>query len=195
MASLRSTYDPRHADTGVFAALLAARKEYGGKKIVLHDADDRKLTYDDIVRAVFALGAALLHAAVAAFHLARGVSIRHDFGPSTWDFFWQNLLTEDLRVRAVESLWHLHAQPPLWNALNAPLIKLFGNSHPSPPRSRADWHAGIYADQRHRETARTNPSWAPRGAWAGFGPLASLARSSQPLMNLADVRRSFRRFI
>ena len=59
MASLRSTYDPRHADTGVFAALLAARKEYGGKKVVLHDADDRKLTYDDIVRAVFALGAAL----------------------------------------------------------------------------------------------------------------------------------------
>ena len=55
MASLRSTYDPRHADTGVFAALLAARKEYGGKKVVLHDADDRKLTYDDIVRAVFAL--------------------------------------------------------------------------------------------------------------------------------------------
>ena len=36
-----------------------ARKEYGGKKIALHDADDRKLTYDDIVRAAFALGHAL----------------------------------------------------------------------------------------------------------------------------------------
>ncbi len=59
MASLRSAYDPRHADTGVFAALLAARKEYGGKKIVIHDADDRKLSYDDIIRAAFALGSAL----------------------------------------------------------------------------------------------------------------------------------------
>jgi acyl-[acyl-carrier-protein]-phospholipid O-acyltransferase/long-chain-fatty-acid--[acyl-carrier-protein] ligase len=59
MASLRSAYDPRHADTSVFSALLAARKEYGGKKVILHDADDRKLTYDDIVRAAFALGSAL----------------------------------------------------------------------------------------------------------------------------------------
>lgn len=59
MASLRSAYDPRNADTGVFSALLAARKEYGGKKVVLHDADDRKLTYDEIIRAAFALGSAL----------------------------------------------------------------------------------------------------------------------------------------
>jgi hypothetical protein len=47
-----------------------------------------------------------------------------------WDFFWQNLRTEDLRERALESLWYLHAQPPLWNVLNAPLIKLFGDTHP-----------------------------------------------------------------
>lgn len=59
MASLRSPYDPRNAEMAVFQALLAARKEYGGKKIVLHDADDRKLSYDDIVRAAFALGSAL----------------------------------------------------------------------------------------------------------------------------------------
>jgi acyl-[acyl-carrier-protein]-phospholipid O-acyltransferase/long-chain-fatty-acid--[acyl-carrier-protein] ligase len=59
MASLRSAYDPRNAEMGVFQALLAARKEYGGGKIALHDADDRKLTYDDIVRATFALGSAL----------------------------------------------------------------------------------------------------------------------------------------
>jgi acyl-[acyl-carrier-protein]-phospholipid O-acyltransferase / long-chain-fatty-acid--[acyl-carrier-protein] ligase len=59
MASLRSAYDPRHTDIGVFSALLAARSEYGGKKVILHDADDRKLTYDDIVRAAFALGSAL----------------------------------------------------------------------------------------------------------------------------------------
>jgi len=59
MASLRSAYDPRNAELGVFDALLAARKEYGGKKVALHDADDRKLTYDDIIRAAFALGSAL----------------------------------------------------------------------------------------------------------------------------------------
>jgi acyl-[acyl-carrier-protein]-phospholipid O-acyltransferase/long-chain-fatty-acid--[acyl-carrier-protein] ligase len=59
MASLRSAYDPRNAEMAVFSALLAARKEYGGKKIALHDADDRKLSYDDIVRAAFALGHAL----------------------------------------------------------------------------------------------------------------------------------------
>ncbi len=78
----------------------------------------------------WALGAALLHIAVVGHHVARGVSIRHDFGPSTWDWFWQNLTTADLRDRALESLWHLHAQPPLWNALNVPLIKVFGESHP-----------------------------------------------------------------
>src|SRR6185436_21157322 len=59
MASLRSAYDPRNAEIAVFPALLAARKEYGGRKIALHDADDRKLSYDDIIRAAFALGSAL----------------------------------------------------------------------------------------------------------------------------------------
>ncbi|MDP3739941.1 MAG: AMP-binding protein [Hyphomonadaceae bacterium] len=59
MASLRSAYDPRNGETAVFPALLHARKEYGGRKIALHDADDRKLSYDDIVRAAFALGHAL----------------------------------------------------------------------------------------------------------------------------------------
>ena len=59
MASLRSAYNPKRAEIGIFNALLAARKEYGGKKIVLHDADDRKLTYDEIIRAAFALGSAL----------------------------------------------------------------------------------------------------------------------------------------
>jgi acyl-[acyl-carrier-protein]-phospholipid O-acyltransferase/long-chain-fatty-acid--[acyl-carrier-protein] ligase len=59
MASLRSAYDLRNAEMAIFPALLAARKEYGSKKVVLHDADDRKLTYDDIVRAAFALGSAL----------------------------------------------------------------------------------------------------------------------------------------
>src|ERR1700741_5095763 len=59
MGSLRGAYDLRNAETGIFPALLAAAKEYGGKKIALHDADDRKLSYDDIIRASFALGSAL----------------------------------------------------------------------------------------------------------------------------------------
>jgi acyl-[acyl-carrier-protein]-phospholipid O-acyltransferase / long-chain-fatty-acid--[acyl-carrier-protein] ligase len=59
MASLRAAYDPRLTNIAVFPALLAARKEYGGKKVAIHDADDRKLTYDEIIRAVYALGSAL----------------------------------------------------------------------------------------------------------------------------------------
>ncbi len=59
MGSLRGDYDLRNANMGIFPALLAAAKEYGGKKIALHDADDRKLTYDDIIKASFALGSAL----------------------------------------------------------------------------------------------------------------------------------------
>ena len=78
----------------------------------------------------WAAAAALLHVVVAGIHIARGLSIRHDFGPSTWDFFWQNLSTADLRERALQSLWHLHAQPPFWNAFNAPLVKVFGALQP-----------------------------------------------------------------
>ncbi len=59
MVSLRSAYDARNAETSVFNALLDARREYGGKKVAIHDADDRKLTYDEIIRAAFALGSAL----------------------------------------------------------------------------------------------------------------------------------------
>lgn len=49
--------------------------------------------------------------------------------PEVWDFYWQNLPLVDLRANALQSLWHLHAQPPLWNALNVPLIRLFGRFH------------------------------------------------------------------
>jgi hypothetical protein len=77
-----------------------------------------------------ALAVAALHAVVALLYWAHGVTIRHPFGPSMWDFFWQNLPTEELRARPLQALWHLHAQPPLWNALNAPLIGLFGAHHP-----------------------------------------------------------------
>jgi acyl-[acyl-carrier-protein]-phospholipid O-acyltransferase/long-chain-fatty-acid--[acyl-carrier-protein] ligase len=40
-------------------ALLRARLWYGGKRVCIIDADGRRLTYDDLVRAAFALGHAL----------------------------------------------------------------------------------------------------------------------------------------
>ncbi len=59
MGSIRSAYNVGNTKRSVFEALLAARKEYGGRKVAIHDADDRKLTYDEIIRAAFALGSAL----------------------------------------------------------------------------------------------------------------------------------------
>jgi len=43
----------------LFSAFLRARKQFGGGKVALIDGDGRKLTYTDITRAAFALGAAL----------------------------------------------------------------------------------------------------------------------------------------
>lgn len=53
-------YDATRTDKSLFDALLAARSTYGKSKEILWDAnDDRKLTYDELVRAAFALGHAL----------------------------------------------------------------------------------------------------------------------------------------
>ena len=43
----------------LMSALLQARKRFGGKTVALWDADERQLTYDEIVRAAFALGSAM----------------------------------------------------------------------------------------------------------------------------------------
>jgi len=42
----------------VFGALVRARREFGGSKEIIIDADDRVLTYTDMIRASFALGSA-----------------------------------------------------------------------------------------------------------------------------------------
>jgi len=42
----------------VFGALLRARRNFGGKRVAIVDADDRELTYTDMIRASFALGSA-----------------------------------------------------------------------------------------------------------------------------------------
>lgn len=49
----------REARRSIFSALLRARRRYGGKREVLIDADNRRMTYDDLLRAAFALGHAL----------------------------------------------------------------------------------------------------------------------------------------
>ncbi|MDH5591024.1 MAG: hypothetical protein OEZ37_13320, partial [Gemmatimonadota bacterium] len=50
------------------------------------------------------------------------------FGPEPWDWFWQNIPLRHLQEGALRSLWHLHAQPPLWNALGAVLLEVFGDA-------------------------------------------------------------------
>jgi acyl-[acyl-carrier-protein]-phospholipid O-acyltransferase/long-chain-fatty-acid--[acyl-carrier-protein] ligase len=55
----RIPFDPAAARSSVFRALIEARTEHGGDTVVLIDGDDRALSYDNILRASFALGSAL----------------------------------------------------------------------------------------------------------------------------------------
>ncbi len=57
--SPRNSLDLAPAQTTLFEALLAARKRLGGGRQALTDGDERTLTYDEIIRAAFALGNAL----------------------------------------------------------------------------------------------------------------------------------------
>src|SRR5258707_9573488 len=52
-------FDPAAARRAIFQALLDARAEHGGGTLALVDGDDRALSYDDTIRASFALGSAL----------------------------------------------------------------------------------------------------------------------------------------
>jgi acyl-[acyl-carrier-protein]-phospholipid O-acyltransferase/long-chain-fatty-acid--[acyl-carrier-protein] ligase len=52
-------FDISRARKSVFAALSEARKTFGGKHVAIVDGDERSLTYDEIMRAVLALGSAL----------------------------------------------------------------------------------------------------------------------------------------
>ncbi|MFO1246807.1 MAG: AMP-binding protein [Alphaproteobacteria bacterium] len=52
-------YDPAAARRAVFHALLEARDQFGGDSIALVDGDDRALSYDEVIRASFALGSAI----------------------------------------------------------------------------------------------------------------------------------------
>ncbi|PHS28617.1 MAG: 2-acylglycerophosphoethanolamine acyltransferase [Robiginitomaculum sp.] len=54
-----STYRPSKSRKSIFAALLRARRQFGGKTVAIVDADDRTFTYTEIIRAAFALGSVL----------------------------------------------------------------------------------------------------------------------------------------
>ena len=51
-------FDMASARRSVFQAVIDARRAFGGGTVALVDGDDRALTYDDIIRASFALGSA-----------------------------------------------------------------------------------------------------------------------------------------
>jgi acyl-[acyl-carrier-protein]-phospholipid O-acyltransferase/long-chain-fatty-acid--[acyl-carrier-protein] ligase len=57
--SRQAPFDIRHAEKTVISALVQARNLYGGKRQIIVDGDERVLSYDDILKAAFALGSAL----------------------------------------------------------------------------------------------------------------------------------------
>ena len=54
-----AAFDESKSHKGVFQALLNARSRFGGTTEIILDADDRVLTYDELVRASFALGSSM----------------------------------------------------------------------------------------------------------------------------------------
>ena len=56
-------FDVYRAHKPVFHALMEARSRHGGKRAAIVDGDERVLNYDELVRAVLALGHALRSAA------------------------------------------------------------------------------------------------------------------------------------
>lgn len=56
----RVPFDPAASRQSLFHALAAARAAYGGSTVALVDGEERSLTYDEIIRASFALGSALM---------------------------------------------------------------------------------------------------------------------------------------
>ena len=58
-----------------------------------------------------------------------GINIEEAPVSNTWDDFWQNLPIESLRTRPIESIWNMHAQPPLHNSCMAFFVKFFYPNH------------------------------------------------------------------
>tara|TARA_R110000803_G_scaffold20032_11_gene51811 strand:- start:331 stop:1908 length:1578 start_codon:yes stop_codon:yes gene_type:complete len=52
-------YKSARTHIDLFSALLRAKQEFGAEKVIVVDGDERELSYKDIIRAAFGLGAAL----------------------------------------------------------------------------------------------------------------------------------------
>ncbi len=52
-------YQPARTHIDLFSALLRAKQAFGAQKVIIVDGDERELSYKDIIRAAFGLGAAL----------------------------------------------------------------------------------------------------------------------------------------
>lgn len=59
MAVASYTFKTSRTQTNLFAGLLKAKREFGGRRVIIVDGDDRELTYNEIVQACFGLGSAL----------------------------------------------------------------------------------------------------------------------------------------
>lgn len=59
MVAIAYKFRPGNTKKNLFSGLLKARSEFGGKRKIIIDGDERELTYDEVVRAAFALGSAL----------------------------------------------------------------------------------------------------------------------------------------
>ncbi len=52
-------FQPNRARIDLFSGLMRAAREFGGKRTAIVDGDERELTYNEVIRAAFALGSAL----------------------------------------------------------------------------------------------------------------------------------------
>ena len=59
MTAANYAFKPGRANIDLFSGLLRARSQFGGKKAIIVDGDERVLTYNEVVRGAFALGSAL----------------------------------------------------------------------------------------------------------------------------------------
>lgn len=59
MTAIAYEFRPGRTRRNLFTGLLNAKNQFGGKKEIIVDGDERALTYNEIIRASFALGSAL----------------------------------------------------------------------------------------------------------------------------------------
>lgn len=72
----------------------------------------------------------LLHLSTALLYVnIWGIDILVDSERNRWDWFWQTLPIDLLRADLLSGLWHLHAQPPLFNLYGGLLAKAFYPHH------------------------------------------------------------------